>query len=125
MSKAARILVIDDEPKNIKLLEACLGPAGYQVFSELNSVHALAKLKDIAPDLIILDLNMPRLGGLGFYQKICNGLDHPPYPVLVLTARANMEQLLKQMNVDGFMSKPIDIDKLLIEVKAILAKKKA
>jgi len=68
---------------------------------------------------------MPKLGGLGFYQKICYGQDQPKYPVLVLTARANMEKLFKELNVDGFMAKPFEIKELIGEVSCIVNKKSA
>ncbi len=117
------ILLIDDEIDLQQLTKIALSSRGYIVETANNGLEGLGKLETIKPDLIILDMNMPKLGGLGFYQKICNGQDRPPYPVLVLTARTNLEQLLKQMNVDGFMAKPFEIDELLHQVDAIIEKK--
>jgi DNA-binding response OmpR family regulator len=116
------ILLIDDDIDLQQLTKIALKSRGYVVETANNGLEGLAKLETLKPDLIVLDMNMPKLGGLGFYQKICNGQDRPPYPVLVLTARTNLEQLLMQMNIDGFMGKPFEIDELLSKVEAILEK---
>ena len=117
------ILLIDDEIDLQQLTKIALQSKGYKVETANNGLEGLAKLETLKPDLIILDMNMPKMGGLGFYQKICDGGAHAPYPVLVLTARANMEQLFKQLNVDGFMAKPFEIDALLHEVETIIQNK--
>lgn len=123
MKNSKKILLIDDEVDLQQLVKIALNSKGYVVETANNGLEGLNKLESVKPDLIILDMNMPKLGGLGFFQKICNGKDFPPYPVLVLTARTNLEQLLTQMNVDGFMSKPFEIDELLDKVTAIIEKK--
>ena len=122
MSAAKTILLIDDEIDLQQLVKMALKSKGYTIETANNGLEGLAKLETIKPDLIILDMNMPKMGGLAFYQKICYGGSHPQYPVLVLTARANMEQLFKQLNIDGFMAKPFEIENLLHEVDAILQK---
>ena len=68
-------------------------------------------------------MNMPQMGGMEFYQEICYGGSRPKYPVLVLTARANMEQLFKEINIDGFMVKPFEINDLFYEIETIIQKK--
>ncbi len=122
MTTSKVILLIDDDIDLQQLTKIALKSRGYVVETANNGLEGLAKLETLKPDLIVLDMNMPKLGGLGFYQKICNGQDRPPYPVLVLTARTNLEQLLMQMNIDGFMGKPFEIDELLSKVEAILEK---
>lgn len=123
MSNVKTILLIDDEVDLQQLVKITLKSKGYFVETANNGLEGLAKLETMKPDLIILDMNMPKMGGLEFYQKICDGRDRPRYPVLVLTARANMEQLFKQLNIDGFMAKPFEIDDLLVEVGAIIEKR--
>jgi DNA-binding response OmpR family regulator len=117
------ILLIDDEIDLQQLLKIALKSRGYEVHTANNGLEGLAKLKSITPDLIILDLNMPKMGGLEFYQNICNSNNQPKYPVMVLTARANMVTLFKEFNIDGFMTKPFEIDELLMEVDTIIQKK--
>lgn len=116
------VLLIDDDIDLQQLTKIALKSRGYCVETANNGLEGLEKLQTIKPDLIVLDMNMPKLGGLGFYQKICDGKERPPYPVLVLTARINMEQLLTQMNIDGFMGKPFEIDELLQKVDSIIRK---
>ena len=123
MSGAKTILLIDDEIDLQQLVKITLKSKGYHVETANNGLEGLAKLETMKPDLIILDMNMPKMGGLEFYQKICYGGSRPKYPVLLLTARANMEQLFREFNIDGFMAKPFEIDVLLDEVATIIQKR--
>jgi DNA-binding response OmpR family regulator len=82
----------------------------------------LEKLKTLSPHLIILDLNMPKMGGLVFYQRICDYKGRPKFPIFILSARANMTQLFKEFNIEGFMTKPFEVDELLAEVDTIINK---
>ena len=122
MSDQKTILVIDDEVDLQQLVKIALKSKGYTIETANNGLEGLVKLETLKPDLIILDMNMPKMGGLEFYQKICVS-DRPKYPVLVLTARANMEQLFREFNIDGFMAKPFEVDELLEEVDTIIKKK--
>jgi len=124
MSQGAKILVIDDEVDLRENLKYVLEMKGYVVELAEDGVQGLEALKTFTPDLIILDLNMPNMGGIEFYQKICVR-DFPIYPVFVLTARANMEKFFKDFNVDGFMSKPFEITELLGEISYVINKKSA
>lgn len=121
-NKLKTILIVDDELDLLQLLSLNLQQRGYVTYTAQNGVEALEKLQTITPDLIILDLNMPKMGGIEFYQNICEG-DVPKFPVFVLTARANMEQLFKDFNVEGFVAKPIDNEKLFSEIDIVIKKK--
>lgn len=123
MAIKKRIFVIDDEEDLREIVSFQFGAKGYEVSSAGDGVEALAKLEKINPDLIILDLNMPRMGGIEFYQKICDAQGHPSYPVLILTARANTRQLFLDFEVDGFMTKPFEISDLIREAEVIIKKK--
>lgn len=117
------ILLIDDEVDLQQLMKITLKSKNYHVEIANHGIEGLAKLEIIKPDLIILDMNMPKMGGLEFYQRICDDKNRPKYPILVLTARANMEQLFKQLNIDGFMAKPFEIADLLQEIDTIIQKR--
>ena len=123
MTEQKRILLIDDEINLQQLVKVVLDSKGYTVTTADNGRDGLEKLETANPDLIILDMNMPVMGGVEFYQKICDAWSQPQYPVLILTARANMEEFFKGMNVDGFMAKPFEIDALLAEVQRVLDKR--
>ena len=116
------ILLIDDEIDLQQLVKIALKSRDYIVETANNGLEGLKKLKTLKPQLIILDLNMPKMGGMEFYQNICDSAGQPKYPVLVLTARANMAMLFKEFNIDGFMTKPFEIDELLDEVDTIIGK---
>ena len=123
MDEPKKILLIDDDINLQQLVKMVLESAGYNVTTADNGLDGLEKLAVVNPDLIILDMNMPVMGGVEFYQKICDAWSRPKYPVLILTARANMEEFFKGMDVEGFMTKPFVIDDLLAEVQRILAKR--
>ena len=119
-----KILVIDDEPDLREMVQYQFQAKGFEVFTAEDGLVGLERLKEITPDLIILDMNMPRMGGIEFYHKICGSDNKPKYPVLVLTARANLEQLFKELDVNGFMTKPFEIDQLIKEGETIIKKTK-
>ncbi len=123
MSVKGLILIIDDEADLREMLQFKFEAEGYKVDVARDGLEGLEKLKTMTPDLIILDMNMPKMGGLEFYNRICENNVKPRYPVLVLTARANLEHLFKEFAIDGFMTKPFDIDLLVKDVEAIILKR--
>ena len=114
------ILFVDDEADFVEMIKFQLEKEGYIVISANNGVEALAKLEQIKPDLIILDINMPKMSGLEFYNKISTQHGRTMYPVLVLTARANLDGLFKEIEAEGFMRKPFELTKLMTEIKRII-----
>ncbi|MFC1754595.1 response regulator [Thermoproteota archaeon] len=116
------ILLIDDEKDLVDMMTFQLKAKGYEVQIAYNGLEGLEKLKNLKPVLIILDINMPKMSGLEFYNKITSG-GRSKFPVLVLTARANLEQTFKDIAVDGFMAKPFEIDAFLKEVDRIISEK--
>jgi len=124
METKRRVLLIDDERDLVAAIAFQLRTQkGYEVITAYDGDEALKKIEEADPDIIILDINMPRMGGIEFYAKICDEHARTRYPVLVLTARANTEQLFKDLNVDGFISKPFDLNDLVKEVDRIIKKK--
>lgn len=119
-----KILIIDDEADLTQMIGFQFTSKGFEVQTAGDGVEGLEKLKKFRPDLIILDMNMPRMGGIEFYSKICGPDGKPMYPVLVLTARANVQGLFKDLEIDGFMIKPFEIDQLITEVELIIKKRK-
>jgi len=118
------ILVVDDEPQIRDVMAMMLSEEGYSILTAANGEEALEVLKDKTPNLIILDMNMPKMGGVVFYHNIASSYDGTPkYPVLVLTARAHLEDVFKDFQVDGFMSKPFKFEDLLEEIEAILKRR--
>ncbi len=115
------ILIVDDDANLRIALSDFLKFEGFTVTTASSGEDALEKLEDLSPNLIILDMSMPGMGGLEFLKQISSDGGRAPYPVLVLTARANMRELFEDVWVDGFMSKPCEPQSLIAEIRAILS----
>lgn len=116
-----RILLIDDDTSLLITLGDFLAFEGYDVVTAESGEQGLKKLAaGMTPDLIILDMSMPGMGGIGFLKEISVPNGAPKFPVLVLTARANMAEFFADVEVDGFVAKPCDPSDLLMEVSRIV-----
>ncbi len=115
-----KILLIDDDANLLLMLSDVLQFEGYDVTSADSGEKGLKKLTKTVPDLIILDMSMPGMGGVGFLKEILSTDGKPKHPVLVLTARANMAEFFANIDVDGFIAKPCYPEDLLMEVARIL-----
>jgi len=115
------ILFVDDETDFVEMMKFQLENEGYIVVSARNGEDALVKLEQIKPDLIVLDINMPKMGGLEFYNRIITQHGRAKYPVLVLTARADLDGLFKEIKAEGFLQKPFEIGDFTSEIKRIFA----
>ena len=120
-----KILIVDDNEHARTVLTDVLKESGYPVVrSAVDGVDAMNKLKTFTPDLIILDLNMPNMGGIEFYNQICEDGITPKYPVFVITGRGEMEKLFQQFDIVGFIVKPFDVEQMLEEVDIVMDKRK-
>jgi DNA-binding response OmpR family regulator len=119
---ARTILVIDDEPELVKLLDYNLSKAGYLVLSAKDGEAGLAAARKHAPDAIILDVMMPGLDG----WEVCKRLRQDPstsaLPLLMLTAKADEGDrvLGLELGADDYVTKPFGVRELLARVKALL-----
>jgi CheY-like chemotaxis protein len=124
---ADRIMVVDDD-QNIRLvLKYRLEKEGYHVLLAGDGMDALEKVKAEQPDLIILDLTMPRMDGFGFLEEIRgNGSETSTIPVIVLTAYGFESNRARSLELDAaeFMTKPFSPRQLVSEVWNILGAKK-
>jgi putative two-component system response regulator len=117
-----RILLVDDEENNLKLLSRWLKPLGYIIELASNGEEAVQKARESRPDLIILDIMMPVMDG----YEACRILRTDPktknIPVIMITALSDRESRLKGLSVaaNDFLSKPIDQSELIIRVKNLL-----
>jgi CheY-like chemotaxis protein len=115
-----KILLIDDDASLRRTLSDFLRFEGYDVVTAESGEKGLEALDSMIPDLIILDMSMPGMGGIGFLKEIMDSDGVPAHPVLVLTARSNMAEFFADVNVDGFIAKPCDPQDLLMEVSRII-----
>lgn len=119
-----KILVVDDSTTNVVLLEAILDEKGYQIETALNAKEAYAIIENESPDLILLDLLMPKISGFDFLQEIRKNEKTKNTPVIVvsaLTDEENVEKILKMGAID-FVKKPIDLQYLVERVENVLEK---
>jgi len=123
MDTNKKILIVDDEVDLQMMIKFQFTSKGFEVQTACNGLEALKKVYVFRPDLIILDMNMPGMGGIEFYNKICGKDGRPMFPVLVLTARANVQELFKDLEIDGFIIKPFEIDQLISEAELIIRNK--
>ena len=112
------ILIIDDEEKNLKLLEAMLLPEGYRVLKANNGKDALEILKRESVQTVLTDIMMPGISGFEVLKAIRTNKDLAPLSVIILTALTDKEERLKglEMGADDFISKPFDMDELRAKI---------
>lgn len=121
--KASRILLVDDEPANLKLFALMLRSDGYRdVVTVQDPREVLASYRAARPDLILLDINMPHMDGYEVMAALKAIADPLPPPIVVLTAQSGEEFLLRALNAGAtdFLNKPVNKRELLARVKNIL-----
>ncbi len=118
------ILVVDDSTTNIVLLEAILEEKGYKIYTALNVREAYALIAKHQPDLILLDLLMPKISGFDFLKEIKKRQDTKNTPVIIVSALADDENIDKILNMGAidFVKKPIDLQYLVEKVESVLHK---
>lgn len=118
----ARVLVVDDEPDLIRILEFGLRAAGYQVEIAADGQEGLKKAREIRPDIILLDLMLPKLDG----YKVCRLLKfderYRHIPIIILSARTQEgdQALAKEMGANRFITKPYEFSEILSHIEALL-----
>jgi len=121
MSDPGTILVVDDLPQNVRLLEAVLVPRGYTVVAATSGREALERVASDPPDLILLDIVMPEMDG----YEVCRTLRADPatsfLPIVMITASGEQEKVVAiESGADDFIAKPFDHAELLARVGSLL-----
>jgi DNA-binding response OmpR family regulator len=123
MARKATILVVDDEPHVVRLVKANLEPSGYKILTATDGQQALQVVQDESPDLVILDIMLPKMDG----YEVCRRIrEFSPVPVVMLTARSAEVDLVHGFDVgaDDYMTKPFAANELLVRVRAVLRRSK-
>ena len=120
VAPAKRILVVDDAVDNLFLLQTVLDLEGYQVEIADSGKAALAKIEQEPPDLLLLDVMMPGMNGIEVVQHIRQNRNLPFIPVILVTG-CDRSSESQELDIEDFITKPVDFDKLLWRVGAILA----
>jgi diguanylate cyclase (GGDEF)-like protein len=122
----ATIMMVDDEATTMEVMQAFLEDAGYQRFVLLeDSSHAMEKIEELRPDILLLDLMMPKVPGFEILQQV---RAHPlltHLPVIILTSSSDPETKLKALDqgATDFLAKPVDPSELILRVRNTLAAK--
>ena len=121
MSK--RILIVDDQPFMIKLLQYNLKKNGYETYTETDGLKALAKIEEIAPDLVILDIRMPIISGTELCAKLRTKKIMLDIPIIILTGHLqnDVEAMAKAAGATDFMTKPFSPTELIAKIRDLLA----
>jgi two-component system, cell cycle response regulator DivK len=114
-----RILVAEDNAVNLELLREMLEGLGCEVVEASNGEQALAKVEETEPDLILLDINMPKMNGYDVLTRLRKNRKFSGVPVLAVTAYAMKEdqQKVLEAGFNGYLPKPIDTRRLLGELR--------
>jgi DNA-binding response OmpR family regulator len=118
-----RILVADDEPALLRLLEFVLGRRGFIIQGVTNGNAAIEVLKAESPDLVILDVMMPGLDGYDVLTFIRETPRLEGLPVVMLTARAQLDDIQRGLTLgaDAYLAKPFDPEELLSVVESLIS----
>jgi DNA-binding response OmpR family regulator len=122
---AERILVIEDDPSILRGLQLNLGMEGYMVRSATDGETGLQLAKTEKPDLVVVDVMLPRLGGLEVVREIRK--DDPDLPVLILSAKGQESDKVAglQFGADDYMVKPFGLKELLARIDALLRRRRS
>lgn len=122
MSPAARVLVVDDTPMNVRLLVDMLGAAGYEALAAADGAQALELVGSGRPDLVLLDVMMPGLNGFQVCEKLRADPATALLPVVLVTALDGRDDRIRgiEAGADDFITKPINKHELLARVRSLL-----
>ena len=118
-----RILIVDDNPINLKLVHVLLGGRGYAVRTATDAEEALAVLREFQPQLILMDLQLPGMDGLQLTRSLKANPAHGQTVILALTAYAMKgdEEKIREGGCEAYISKPISVASFLRTVERFLS----
>ena len=123
MTLAKTVLTVDDSRTIRDLLFIALSDAGYRVVQAVDGVEGLEVLERETPDIIVTDINMPRMNGFGFIESVRRGGRHRATQILVLTTETDAEKRgrARQAGATGWIVKPFDPAKLVDALRRVTA----
>ena len=122
MRTPPRILVVDDNPSNVDILRARLSTHGYEILTAADGEEALAAVREHLPDLILLDVMMPKLDGIEVCRRLRADASLPFIPIVLVTAKSDPKDVVAALEAGGdeYLTKPVDQAALLARVKSML-----
>ena len=124
MPKKPKILVADDEPKILMFIRANLEARGYEVYLAQDGIEAVEKSGETAPDVIVLDVNMPRMDGIEACRRI---RQWSSVPIIILSIRGDEKDKVRALDegADDYVTKPFGIEELLARIRVALRRSAA
>lgn len=122
----ARILVVDDQAQNVELIQELLGTSGYKVSTAYDGEDALRKVHAELPDLVLLDIMMPKMDGYQVCEALRAADETKDIPIIFVTAKTEVKDwthAIFNMGANSYVTKPINSKKLLEKVQSVLKMK--
>jgi len=122
------VLVVDDYAENVELLKELLVTSGYEVSTAYDGEEALKKVDKRKPDLILLDIMMPKMDGYQVCEALRNNEETKEIPIIFVTAKTEVKDwthAIFNVGVNSYITKPINPKKLLDKVKSVLKMKQS
>jgi len=121
-NRPSTILVVDDDPRNIRLMESILKTSGYSVISAEDGEQALEAVARQRPDAVLLDVMMPRMSGFEVCRKLRSQYETRLLPIIMVTALNALEEKVQALETgaDDFLSKPVNRMEMLAKLRSIL-----
>ncbi len=119
---AKKILIVEDNDLNLKLFRDLLGANGYLTYETKEGIEAISLTRNIMPDLIVMDIQLPEISGLDITRKIKadNAIKHIPVIAVTAFAMKDDEEKILAAGCEAYLSKPIAIDSFLSTVRRFL-----
>jgi DNA-binding response OmpR family regulator len=120
-----KLLLVDADPRSVRVLEVSLKKAGYSVTTAVDGKDALAKVELSTPDLVLSDTRLPKLDGYAFVRKLKEKPEWAGIPVVFLTSQKSVEDKIRglELGVEDYLTKPIFVRELLARVNLLLARR--
>ena len=123
MSESKKILIVDDEQDIVETLKFMLEAQGYECFCAYDGENGLSMAKEVLPDLMILDVMMPKINGYKISRLLKYDNKYKDIPIIMVTARSQEEDKLigQETGVNEYITKPFELDEVIAKVNEYLA----